>query len=126
MKSDFSIEKKEGYLEMKVTGKYDYGNFIEFPTYIRTLCEREQVYRVMVNGLRVIPEDLPVVERFFMAEKAANILGRDVKLAIVWHKDFIDGFMESVAQNRHGLMRLFGTKRAAIFWLLHDEDTPDF
>ena len=125
MKSDFSFEKKEGYLEMKVTGRYDYWSFIEFPAYIRSVCEREQVYKVLINGLRVVPEDLPVVERFFMAEKAAEILGREVKLAIVWHKDYIDGFMESVAHNREGLMRLFGTKRAAIFWLLHAEESSD-
>lgn len=84
MDDSYSFTKKEGYLEMTVKDNYDYWGFVEFPKLIFSVCEREKVYRVLINGLKVIPERLPVIERFFMAEEAAEILRHMVKLAIVW------------------------------------------
>lgn len=124
MKNSYSFENKTDYLLMTVSGNYDYWNFVEFPKHILQMCESENVYRVLINGLNVNPEELPVIERFFMAEQAAEILRNRVKLAIVWHKDYIDGFMETVAINRAGLLRIFGNAEAAKIWLLDNSELP--
>lgn len=103
---------------MRVSGEYDYWAMVEFPGYILEQCQQTGVNRVLVHGLSVNPEQLPVIERFFMAEKAAEMLRDHIKLAIVWHPHLIDGFMEAVATNRAGLMRLFGSEDEAVQWLL--------
>ena len=109
---------------MRVSGEYDYRNMIEFPKAILQATQESGIDRVLINGLGVKAEELPVIERFFMAEKAAEMFRQEIKLAIVWHPQLIDGFMEAVAQNRAGLMRLFGTEEEALAWLLDNREKP--
>lgn len=118
MKNAYSVENKGDYILITVTGNYDYRNFVEYPKIILQICESENIYKVIIDGLKVEPEELPIIERFFLAEQAAEILRHRVKLAIVWHKYYIDGFMESVAVNRDALLRIFGTFKEAETWLL--------
>ncbi len=72
----------------------------------------------MINGLGVEKGELPVIDRFFMAERAFEIVRFEAKLAIVWHPEYITGFMESVAVNRAAHLRIFGSVAEAENWLM--------
>lgn len=121
MKSRYSFVDKKDYLQMKVVGDYDYFSYVQFPSIIKKECKKTGINKVLIHGLNVSAQELPVVERFFMAEKAAETFKDDIKIAIVWHSELIDGFMEAVATNRAARIKIFGTEELAREWLLTQE-----
>jgi hypothetical protein len=125
MKSSYSFEAKETHLEMKISGAYDYWEFIDYPGIIRAQCERVGKFRVIVDMTSVTYDELPTLEMFFLGEKLAEKLRDRVKIALVWRKGQQDYFLENVAANRAASIRTFDTILKARTWLLFDlEDEP--
>jgi hypothetical protein len=60
------------------------------------------------------------MDRFFIAENIANLLRARVKLAVVWPKQHINRFAETVAVNRGSSMIVVDTIDAAHRWLLSE------
>ena len=110
---------------MRIAGRYDYWDFIQYPKIIRAACEEREVYRIMVDVVAVAYTELPTLELFFLGEKVAEVLRDRVKTALIWHGDTRDGFMETVAVNREAAIRIFDSTETAKIWLLYDhEDEP--
>ncbi len=110
---------------MRIAGKYDYWDFIRYPHIIRTACEESGIYRIMVDVVAVTYTELPTLELFFLGEKVAEVLRDRVKIAVIWHGDTRDGFLETVALNRAAAFRIFDSTETARIWLLYDhEDEP--
>ena len=110
---------------MRISGPYDYWEFIDYPGIIRSRCEAEGKFRVIVDMVGVTYEELPTLEMFFLGEKVAEKLRDRVKIALVWHKGHQDYFLENVAANRATSIRTFDTLLKARTWLLFDlEDEP--
>ena len=58
------------------------------------------------------------MDRFFVGEKIANVLGGKIKLAVVWPEKDINKFAENVAINRGGNICVVGDIETAKKWLL--------
>ena len=125
MKSSYSFDVKDTHLEMRIIGPYDYWEFIDYPGIIRTHCEAVAKFRIVVDMIGVTYKELPTLELFFLGEKLAEKLRDRIKIALVWHGDTQEYFLENVAANRAASIRIFDTILKARTWLLFDlEDEP--
>jgi hypothetical protein len=121
MKSQYEFEIKEGYLQFNLTGKYDKGEFLSFPELLRARCEKEGIYKILINGLGVKGSNLSTADRYFIGERIGLILQDRIKIAVVWPEKSIDKFAETVALNRGGDMLVVGEYEKAVNWLLRSD-----
>jgi hypothetical protein len=117
MKSHYTFEKKENYLHLVLTGEYDKDDFMFYPKLISQTCAEENSKRIMVNALSLQGTDLSTMDRFDIAENLANTLGSKAKIAVVWPKEHITRFAETVAVNRGTLINVVGSIVDAELWL---------
>lgn len=125
MKCSYRFKETDTYLEMEITGPYDYWEFINFPEIIRRKCKALQTFKIIVDVIEVTYVELPILELFFLGEKLAEKLRDRIKIALLWHGDTRDYFLQNVAANRAASIRIFHTPEDAMDWLLFDhEDEP--
>ena len=118
MKSELVIVKKEKFLYYTLSGEYDKNDFMLYPKMVADDCEKENIYNVLINGLKVNGTNVPTMDRFFLGETIANLLGSKIKLAIVWPGEHINKFTENVAVNRGTQLLIVGDFETAKEWLL--------
>ena len=121
MKSQFLFEIKEGYLQLDITGTYEIDIFLSLPAIIKARCEKEKIYKVLVNGLDLKHADLSTSDRYFLGEKFGEEFRNYINIAVVWPAKFIDKFAETVALNRGGKMYVTGDFPIAEEWLLNSQ-----
>ena len=128
MKSKYVIEERKNHLLMKITGPYDYGEFIRYPQIIRQQCEAAAVYRIIVELSSVTDTMVSTPELFFLGEKLAEKLRHRIKIALVWRGYDRGKFLQDVANNREATMRVFESNERAKLWLLfdHEDEPSDF
>jgi hypothetical protein len=121
MKSQFLFKIKEGYLQLDITGTYEIDIFLSLPAIIKARCEKEKIYKVLVNGLDLKHADLSTSDRYFLGEKFGEEFRNYINIAVVWPAKFIDKFAETVALNRGGKMYVTGDFPTAEEWLLNSQ-----
>jgi len=119
MESQFLFEVKEGYLQLNITGAYDIDVFLSLPAIIKAKCEKEKMFKVLVNGLDIKDADLTTSDRYFLGEKFGEEFRHYINIAVVWPAIYIDKFAETVALNRGGKMYVTGDFTTAEEWLLN-------
>lgn len=119
MKSNYFFEKKTDHLCMTVSGKYDFEDFKIYLKVIYAKCEEEGNFKMLLNILGVEGVDVPTLERYFLGVDAAEQLKYKVKLAVAWHKEYTTYLAETVAVNRGGNIKVFGSTEPAIEWLIN-------
>ena len=120
MKSKYSFEKKENYLLLTITGDYAKEDFIAYADIILEHCEKENFKKILVDTLNVTYTNLATMDRFFIGENLANVLGPKIKLTMVMPKEHINKFAENVAVNRGGKVFVTNSVETAEDWLLND------
>ena len=120
MKSEYSFEKKENYLLMTISGEYSKKDFMSYPGIILERCEKENIKKVLVDTLHVTSTNVATMDRFYMGENIAKVLGPKIKLAVVWHKEHINKFAENVAVSKGGNLFVTHSFEDAEDWLLSD------
>ena len=108
-------------MQFNLTGKYDKGEFLSFPELLRARCEKEGIYKILINGLGVKGSNLSTADRYFIGERIGLILQDRIKIAVVWPEKSIDKFAETVALNRGGDMLVVGEYEKAVNWLLRSD-----
>jgi hypothetical protein len=121
MKSQYEFEIKEGYLQFNLTGRYDKGEFLSFPEMLKARCEKEGIFKILINGLEVKGSNLSTTDRYFIGERIGLIMQNRIKVAVVWPEKSIDKFAETVALNRGGDMLVVGDYEKAVSWLLSSD-----
>jgi len=81
-------------------------------------CEKEKKYKILINALNVAGTNIPTMDRFFIGEEIAKVIGPKIKIAVVWPEQDIDKFGETVAVNRGGFIRVLGNIASAEKWLV--------
>ena len=119
MKSQYEFEVKDGYLQLNITGTYDKIEFLSLPETIKAKCEKEKIFKILVNGLALRDSNLSTTDRYFLGEKFGLEFRDYIKIAVVWPAKYIDKFAETVARNRGGNMFVTGDYKAADEWLLN-------
>jgi len=117
MKSQIRVELRKDYLLFRITGTYDFNEFLALADLIKARCEKEQIYKVLLNCLELKASDLSTADRYFLGEKMALELRGRVVIAVVWPAEHIDKFAETVAHNRGGMMFVTGDVQSAEAWL---------
>jgi hypothetical protein len=117
MESEFSFAKKENYLLMTVTGVYAKEDFMAFADIILHGCEKENVKKVLLDAHNVSYTDLSTMDRFYIGENIANVIGPKIKLAVLLPKEHINKFAENVAVNRGGKVFVSHLIEEAEDWL---------
>jgi hypothetical protein len=120
MESEFSFAKKENYLLMTVTGDYAKEDFMAFADIILHGCEKENVKKVLLDAHNVSYTNLSTMDRFYIGENIANVIGPTIKIGLVAPKEFINKFGENVAVNRGGKLFVTHSFEEAEDWLLND------
>ncbi len=118
MQSELIVERKANYLYFTLSGEYDKNNFKTYHQKVADACEREKIYNVLINALNVSGTDLPTMDRYFLGESIALLLGPQIKLAVVWPEHHINKFAETVAVNRGAQILVVGDYETAREWLL--------
>ena len=108
-------------MQFNLTGKYDKGEFLSFPELLRARCEKEGIYKILINGLGVKGSNLSTADRYFIGERIGLIMQNRIKIAVVWPEKSIDKFAETVALNRGGDMLVVGEYEEAVNWLLRSD-----
>jgi anti-anti-sigma regulatory factor len=117
MKSHYLFQKKENHIILVIVGEFDKNEFMTYPKLLLDECKKENVNKVIIDALNLIGTDITTMDRFDVGESIANHL-RGVKLAVVWPKEHINKFTETVAINRVSLINIVDTIDAAQKWLL--------
>jgi len=120
MKSEYVLEKKGNFLCFTISGEYDKNEFMTYPKLVAEICETEKTQHVLFNALKLRGTNLPAMDRFFLGESVAKILGPLIKLAVVWPGEHITKFGENVAANRGSHILVVGDVETAREWLLRE------
>lgn len=120
MKSELVIDRRANYLYFTLSGEYDKNNFKLYHQKMADACEREKIYNVLINALNVNGTDLPTMDRYFLGESIALLLGPKIKLAVAWPRHHINKFAETVAVNRGAQILVVGDIESAKEWLLKE------
>ena len=120
MKSTYLFSKNDGYITLAMSGEYHKDDFMTYPDLILAKCEKEHIGKVLVDGSNLSGTNVPVMDRYFIAENLANLLRFKVKVAVVWPKEHITRFAENVAVNRGSSMIVVDSMEAAHKWLTQD------
>ena len=118
MKSNYKFITNDHYITLVISGEYDKDDFLSYPQLILDKCDTEKADKILVDGSNLGSTNLPTMDRFFIAEKLANLLRGKVKVAVIWPKEHINKFAENVAVNRGTSMIVVDTFEAAHEWLL--------
>lgn len=76
-------------MTMVLSGQYDKDEFLSYPDLILEKWEKENVRKVLVDGLGLRGTNIPIIDRFFIAQNIANALRGKVRVAVVWPKEHI-------------------------------------
>jgi len=120
MESKYAFEKKEKYLLMTLTGHYAKEDFIAYADIILEGCEKENVKKILLDAHNVTYTNLSTMDRFYIGENIAQVLGPKIKLAVLLPKEHINKFAENVAVNRGGKVFVSHLFEEAEDWLLND------
>jgi hypothetical protein len=105
---------------MVVSGEYDFDDFKTYLKIIYAKCENEGVYKIVLDALEVEGIDIPTLERYFLGVEVTEQLHNKIKLAVVWHKEYITYLAQAVAVSEGGQICVFGNKVKALEWLLSE------
>jgi len=117
MNSDYAIEIKDDYVCMTVSGKYNFQDFKSYTSIVHEKCEQEKIFKVLFDATNVAGINVPALEKYFLGVEVAQVLQYKIKLAVVWHKDFINRFFENVAVNRGGNVCVSDSTQKSLDWL---------
>jgi hypothetical protein len=120
MESEYSFVKKENYLMMTVTGNYAKQDFMSFADIILERCEEENMRKVLIDAHTVTFANMTTMDRFYIGENIAKVLGPRIKLTAIFPKEHINKFGENVAVNRGGKLFVTHAFEEAEEWLLND------
>ncbi len=127
MYTRYSLQKRKEFLEMNISGDYQYWDLVKYPKIIRNQCLKAGVFKILVDLKQLEITRMPIVEQFFIGEHIAEVLKDHIKIAIVWNGLYHSRFFQSVATNRAALLRVFRSEKNAEIWLLRDkENEPMF
>ena len=115
------IRREPEYLVVAVAGRYEFHALVEVIALIRPECERQQVFKTLLDLSRM-ENYSKGIDRYYHGEEAGR-LGGAVKLAVLGKpQQYDDGFGETTAVNLGAHLRVFTDRDSALGWLL-DERT---
>lgn len=110
------IEQRNGYIYVEYDEAYSLDVFVSTSKYVFALCQREQCKKVFVNVTNM-PGKVRTFQRFEIGVQGALIFHNAIKVAVLYRKEEIDWFAETVSKNRGLNAKIFSQMDEALQWL---------
>lgn len=110
------IENKGEYLYVKYTKPYELASFIALMKEVADACHQQDVHKVLVD-VRGMTGKIKFAERFQVGEAGAELFRGVAQVGIVYRKEEINWFAETVGVNRGANVRIFAEMEKARKWL---------
>ena len=83
---------------------------------VKREADARQRDRVLTD-LRQVEGRAPDLDRFYVGERVAAVVGKKIMLAVIAHAEEITHFAERVASNRGALISVVSPEPVALAWL---------
>lgn len=113
---EISAKYMTRFLVLKLSGEFDFHEYMSLSKVILDKCNEELVFNVLVDSLELDYSKLTVMNRFYLGEKFADVLRLKVNLVIVLSDIYITRFSETVAVNRGLKTKIFSDIESAKEW----------
>ncbi len=110
------IEQRDGYIYVEYDEEYSIQAFVSISKQVFDLCQTENYKKVLVNATQMQGK-VKTLQRFELGMQGALIFRNLIKIAVVYRKEEIDWFAETVSKNRGLNARIFSEMDEAIKWL---------
>ena len=111
-----TIERRNGYVFVEYSDQYNLEKVIDLAKEVFEICMAENYQKVLTSFLDM-PGKIKQAERFQLGVQGALIFGYKVKVAVVYRKEEIDFFAETVGINRGLHVHIFSEMNQALEWL---------
>jgi hypothetical protein len=116
LNTKISSEVFDEYIKITLASDNTFAELKEILIAIRYLAEESNRKKILIDALNT--PNVELMQRFQIGEMGVEFLGRQNKVAVIFNREFIDKFMETVAVNRGGQIRVVGSEPEALDWLL--------
>jgi hypothetical protein len=112
------VVRKEGYLHLTAHGSFSLDGGRHTLDAVAAACAQEDCDLVLLD-CRSLEGELPVMDRFDVAEYGASAVPHSIKIAVLAQEEQIlsDRFFENVARNRGLTLSMFSDPDEALEWL---------
>lgn len=111
-----NIERRKHYIYLEFSEPYTREKFFSISNSVLEICEKENFKKILVN-IQNMPGRILAMERFEMGVQGALLFSHKATIAVVYRKEEIDGFAETVGVNRGLSGRIFSEMDKALEWL---------
>ena len=111
-----TIEQRDGYIYVQYDEEYSFDVFISISKQVFDLCQKENYKRVLVNVTNM-PGKVRTFQRFEIGVQGSLIFRNLIKVAVLYRKEEIDWFAETVSKNRGLNAKIFSQMDEALKWL---------
>ena len=118
MKINILFENKEDYLYSEVSGDFDATEIMSYIQIVKNKCDEENARKVLISFMGLNGTIDQEIDRYYLGEAIAQIIGYKIKIALVWYERNINKFAETVAVNRGADFRVFSDFGTAKKWLM--------
>lgn len=110
------IEHKGEYIFVDYREPYIYKNAVKLLKEAAEICATENCKKILFRFVDM-PGKVRTLDRFELGVQGAIILRHVARIAVVYRREEMDKFLETVAVNRGLNIRLFDNMEEALSWL---------
>lgn len=110
------IEQRDGYIYVEYDEEYSIEVFVSTSKQVFDLCQKENYKKVLVNVTNM-PGKVRTFQRFEIGVQGSLIFRNLIKVAVLYRKEEIDWFAETVSKNRGLNAKIFSEMNEATEWL---------
>ena len=110
------IEQRDGYIYVEYDEEYSIDVFVSTSKQVFDLCQKENYRKVLVNVTNM-PGKVRTFQRFEIGVQGSLIFRNLIKVAVLYRKEEIDWFAETVSKNRGLNAKIFSEVNEATEWL---------
>ena len=110
------IENRTNYLFVEFDDAYQLEVILSLMREVAEVCRQQKFSKVLVD-LSNMPGKISIMDRFQMGVAGANTFRGVAQVALIYRKDEINRFAETVGVNRGANVAVFGDAESAKKWL---------
>ena len=121
---EVAIKEEPGYLAVTLSGEYSLAAAKEIGSRVHVEALGLECRKVLIDA-RQVRGKVGLMDRLKLGAAAAMLWRKDLKVALVYRAEEMDGFFERSARHRGVRMRSFADMSTAREWLLAEESTAN-
>ena len=111
-----TIEEKGEYIFVKYKGSYIKNTLFEIIKEVKKRSKEIKCYKLL-GDISEMTGKVGTLDRFDFGVQGATMFRENYKIALIYRKEEINGFAETVSVNRGLNARIFSDKESAMRWL---------